>query len=162
MLKYASLMCALTLSAVVLCAQTGPIPTVETTAMVGIADAQTAQLNLLNPGVQSNATAAICTAAVSFIDANDAVIKTVQLSVPPGKSMSAMLRSDVDLSLVSGARREIRATITLPGLVPTAASAPACKLIPTLEIFDTITGKTLVTLGHVTRVPAVVATSTAP
>lgn len=48
MLKYLSLTCALTLSAVALRAQTAPVSrTVQTTGMVGIADAQTAQLNLL-------------------------------------------------------------------------------------------------------------------
>ena len=53
MLKYASLTCALMLSAVALSAQvTSVIPAVQTTGMVGLGDAQTAQLNLLNPGVE--------------------------------------------------------------------------------------------------------------
>jgi hypothetical protein len=37
---------------------------VKTTAMIGLAQGQTAQLNLLNPGVQAPATGVICTAAV--------------------------------------------------------------------------------------------------
>ena len=75
MLKYVSLTCALILSAVVLSAQNTTISTtVETTGMVGIADAQTAQLNLLNPGVVAPAAAVICTAAVSFVDSTGAVL----------------------------------------------------------------------------------------
>jgi hypothetical protein len=170
MLNYVRLTCVLALSAAAACAQTAPIPSsVLTTGMVGIADAQTAQLNLLNPGVLAPAVGGICNANVAFVDANGTALKTATLAVTPGKSLSFDLRSDTDLALVAGDRREIRATISLPGLVPppTATGAaplpvtPGCKLIPTLELFDTVSGKTLVTLGHVTTVPDPVALPTA-
>ncbi|HXP88802.1 MAG TPA: hypothetical protein VN841_29035 [Bryobacteraceae bacterium] len=48
--------------------------------------------------------------------------------------------------------------ITLPGAPPVAAGSSAvaaCKVIPTLEVFDTLTGRTLVVLGHVESVPGV-------
>lgn len=101
----------------------------------------------------------LCTAAVSFVDASGAVLKSATLTVVPGQSMSFTLRGDTDLSLVAGDRREIRATIGIPPFVPgaTTSSAPACKLIPTLEVFDTVSGRTLVVLGHVVTVPSVVA-----
>jgi hypothetical protein len=157
------LICALALSAVALSAQAIPIPTtVETTGMVGLADAQTAQLNLLNPGVLAPGIGVICTANAAFLDANGNVLKSATISVPPGKSMPLTLRSDTDLKLVAGDRVEIRATISFPPFVPpptavstTAATTP-CKLIPTLEILDTPTGRTLVTLGHVTTITSVV------
>jgi hypothetical protein len=158
MLKYVHLTCVFTLSAFALSAQAIPAAgTVRTTAMVGIADAQTAQLNLLNPGVLAPAAGVICTAAVSFVDASGAVLKSATLAVPPGKSMSFSLRSDTDLNFVAGDRREIRATITIPTLAtPTAAaSTPSCKLIPSLEMLDTVSGRTLVVLGHVEVVPSV-------
>jgi hypothetical protein len=164
MLKYASLTCVLTLIAVALSAQvTSVIPAVQTTGMVGIGDAQTAQLNLLNPGVAPPATGVVCSAAVSFVDAAGNVLKTTTFSVAPGKSMAFTLRSDIDLHLVAGDRREIRATITIPAIFPPAATAAspaipsACHVIPTLEILDTISGRTLVVLGHVEAVPSVVA-----
>jgi hypothetical protein len=162
MLKYASLTCVLTLSAVALSAQvTSAIPAVQTTGMVGIGDAQTAQLNLLNPGVEAPATGVVCSAAVSFVDADGTVLKSATLNVAPGKSMAFTLRSDTDLHLVAGDRREIRATITIPAIFPPAATAstaiPACHVIPTLEILDTISGRTLVVLGHVENIPSVVA-----
>jgi len=162
MFKYASLTCVLTLSAVALSAQvTSVVPAVQTTGMVGIGDAQTAQLNLLNPGVEPPATGVVCSAAVSFVDADGNVLKSTTLNVAPGKSMAFILRSDTDLHLVAGDRREIRATITISAIFPPAATAstaaiPACHVIPTLEILDTISGRTLVVLGHVETVPSVV------
>lgn len=168
MSKYVLLTMALALSAVALSAQAVPVSnTVQTTGMVGIADAQTAQLNLLNPGVLPPAVGAICSATVSFVDANGSVLKATSLAVPPGKSMPFDLRSDTDLQLVAGDRREIRATISIPAVFPPTATgstpiAPACKLIPTLEIFDTVSGRTLVTLGHVATIPSIVTPATTP
>jgi hypothetical protein len=43
--------------------------------MVGVGQAQSAQLNLLNPGLANTALGVICTAGVSFIDAAGAVLK---------------------------------------------------------------------------------------
>jgi hypothetical protein len=148
---------AFALSAMALSAQ-AVNPTVETTGMVGIADAQTAQLNLLNAGIQPPAMGLLCSAFVSFVDSTGKVLKSATLTIPPGQSMPFTLRSDKDLNLVVvGDRVEIRATVTTPGAVPvttTSTSAvPACKLVPTLEILDTASGRTLVTLGHVVAVP---------
>jgi hypothetical protein len=163
MYKFVHLTCILTLSAVALSAQVTPvIPVVKTTGMVGVGDGQTAQLNLLNPGVLLPAVGTICTAAVSFVGADGTVIKSAMLTIAPGKSMSFILRSDVDLKLLAGDRREIRATISIPGVPPPAASTaaaavPGCKVIPTLEILDTVSGRTLVVLGHAASIPAVVA-----
>jgi hypothetical protein len=154
MFKYT---CVFLLGAAALCAQ----PAVVTTGMVGIADAQTAQLNLLNPGVLAPAVGVICSAGVQFVDDSGAVLKSTTLMVPSGQSKAFQLHSDTDLNLVvAGDRHEIRAVITIPPITPVAgASTPApplCKLVATLEIFDTISGRTLVTLGHVVEIPAVV------
>jgi len=140
-------MCAIAVSACALSAQT-----VETTGMVGIAYAETAQLNLLNPGVVPPGDAVSCAAAVSFLDNNGVVLKTTTLAVAPGRSLPFTLRSDTDLSLLSGERREIRVTITIPAITP---AIPACKLIPTLEILDTVSGRTLVILAPAATVPSV-------
>ena len=160
MLKYVQSTCVLmALSAFTLSAQVAPgSQTVQTTGMVGIADAQTAQLNLLNPGVLAPAVGVICKATVSFVDAGGTVLKSTTLTVIPGQSMSFSLRSDTDLNLVAGDRREIRATISIPAIAtPTATATPAaCKMIPTLEMLDTVSGRTLVVLGHVTTVSGVV------
>ncbi|HEV3330973.1 MAG TPA: hypothetical protein VG096_08340 [Bryobacteraceae bacterium] len=170
MLYYARLTCVLAITAMALSGQTIPVGgTLQTTGMIGIADAQTAQLNLLNPGVQPPALGVICSAAVSFVAGDGTVLKTTTVNVVPGTSAAFDLRSDTDLKLiVAGDRREIRATIMIPPFPPppTAAGAtptpPACKLIPTLEIFDTVSGRTLVSLGHVEDVPGVVTVTTNP
>ena len=166
MFKSVYLTCVLTLSAVGLSAQVSTVlPEVRTTGMVGIGDAQTAQLNLLNPGVEALAVGIVCTAMVSFVDASGTVLKSATLTIAPGKSMPFILRSDVDLNLIAGQHREIRATISTPGIPPPAtptasATSTGCKLIPTLEILDTVTGRTLVVLGHAAEIPQVVATTT--
>jgi hypothetical protein len=159
-MKYTHLMCALALSAFTLSAQV-VTPTVQTTGMIGIADGETAQLNLLNPGLQppTPAVGLLCSAVVSFVDAAGAVLKTMSLTIPPGQSMSVSIRSlDTPLDLLlPGERREIRAIISTPVVIPvtvTSSTAVAgCNLIPTLEILDTMTARTLVVLGHVETVP---------
>jgi hypothetical protein len=130
--------------------------------MVGIADGETAQLNLLNPGVLPLTPAAgiLCSAVVSFVDSTGIVLKTMSVTIPPGQSTSVSIRSvDTPLSLLLPSdRREIRAIISTPAAIPVAStvSTPGigCNLIPTLEILDTVTARTLVVLGHVTTVPA--------
>lgn len=163
MSHYTRLTCVLALGAMALSAQVVTPPnSVLTTAMVGIAEGQTARLNLLNPGVQPPAVGAICTAAVEYLDNTGAVLKTASVTVNPGKSAWVDLHSDTDLNLAVGDRREIRATITIPGILPpttasggtstTATPVPACKVIPTLEIFDSLTGRTQAALGRAVTV----------
>jgi hypothetical protein len=162
MFKYVKSTCVLICGlAFSLSAQVTPgAQTVHTTGMVGIADSQTAQLNLLNAGVLPPAVGMICKAAVSFVDGSGTVLKSTTLTVIPGQSMSFSLRSDTDLALVAGDRREIRATISVPATATTSSTgtvlSPSCKLIPTLEMFDTVSGRTLVVLGHAAEVPSVV------
>jgi hypothetical protein len=151
--------CVLAFGALALSAQTVPVPSVETTAMIGIAEGQTARLNLLNPGVLAPALGVVCSAAVSYVDGNGTVLKTASVTVLPGKSAPVDLHSDSDLSLAVGERREIRTVIAIPMVPPptatssgTAASTAACKLIPTLEIFDSLTGRTQAVLGHVVTI----------
>ena len=152
------LMCVLALSAMALAAQVVPNYTLQTTAMVGIAEGQTARLNLLNPGVLPPALGVVCTATVVYLDGAGTVLKTASVTVTPGTSQGADLHSDSDLGLAAGQRREIRGTIAIPVVPPpvtatgTATAVPACKLIPTLEILDSLTGRTQAVLGHVETV----------
>jgi hypothetical protein len=171
MLKYNYVLsvCALALSALALSAQTTAVTsTVKTTAMIGLAQGQTAQLNLLNPGVQALATGEICTAAVSYFDAAGTILKTSVVTVAPGKSGAVDLSGDTDLTIAAGARREIRAQISMPAVPPptstgaTPIAVAACKLIANLEIYDSVSGRTLVTLGGVHAIPSPVVTPATP
>ena len=148
---------AMTLSAFALNAQTTiGSQNIQTTGMIGVADGQTAQLNLLNPGIQAPALGVICSATVSFVDAGGSVVKSTTLTVIPGQSQSFSIKSDVDLNLTAGQRREIRATIAIPPLPPpTGEASTTCKVFPTLEIIDTVSGRTLVTLSHTEPIPSI-------
>jgi hypothetical protein len=132
--------------------------------MVGIAEGQTAQLNALNPGVAAPAaTGIICSGLLSIIGEDGTVLKSKIVAVVPGTSQSLIIDSVKDLALATAERKQIRATITIPPLLPPTATSttpvtPACKLIGTLEIFNTIDGHTQVTLGTVHLVPSPVAT----
>src|ERR1700761_4337708 len=99
MFRTIRLTCVLALGAWLLPAQTAAVNTVGTTGMAGLASGQTARMNVLNVATPSTATAAICTAAVSFLDDNGAVLKSATVTVAPGKSAKVDLHSDTDLSL---------------------------------------------------------------
>jgi hypothetical protein len=164
MFKFAQGICVFALAAVGAYAQTvtPPAQVTRTTGVVGIAQGQTAQLNALNPGIAPPATGAICSGLLSFLGDDGKVLKTKSVNVAPGASQPLVLDSVIDLALAVDERREIRATITIPAVPPpsgsTTAVTPVCKLIGTLEIFNTLDGRTLVTLGTVHLVPDTAAT----
>lgn len=142
-------------------------PQVQTFGMVGLAEGQTARLNLLNPGVLPPlATGAICSAQVSFLDSKGAVLKTAPISVAPGQSVPFDLNRDTDVT-GNDQRVQIRAIVQVPLPSPIVASPPqpwGCLLIPTLEIFDTNTGRTQVVITETRGVfgPVPLAGTTAP
>jgi hypothetical protein len=155
MLKYVSILILTTLILATATLQAQPA-SVLTTGIVGIADGQTAQINVLNPGVLAPALGVICSAAVEFVDDSGNVLKSASLMILPGQSKALQIRSDTDLGLtVAGDRKQIRAVIASPGFTPSAGAA-ACKLVPTLEILDTVTGRTQITLSGTSAIPGIV------
>jgi hypothetical protein len=166
MFKFAQGICVFALAAVGAYAQTPsptpvPVQVTLTSGMAGIAEGQTAQLNALNPGVAASTTAASCLGLLSFLGDDGKVLKSKTVNVAPGTSQPLVIDSVIDLALAVDTRKEIRATITIPPIPPpsgsTTAVTPVCKLIGTLEIFNTLDGRTQVTLGTVHLVPDVVA-----
>lgn len=155
MFSTAHRICVFALAAIGLYAQT-TTPAADlvthTTGLVGIAEGQTAQFNALNPGDGGVA----CTGVLNFIAADGTVFKPTTVTVGPGLGQHIDLDSIADLALAAGARKSIRATITVPSAPPPSTSSSsstttpvraACRLIGTLEIYTTSTGHTLVTLG---------------
>jgi hypothetical protein len=134
-------------------AQTAPTPIVGpmvvTSAMVGIAEGQAAQINVLNPGPTVTTTAVACTALLTFLDDQGNVLKSATVVVAPGTSQSMRIDADIDLKLTVDQRREIHGEVQVPAVPPpaTAVTTPACKLIPNVEVLDRITGRTQVVLG---------------
>src|SRR5579864_8025631 len=129
-------------------APTTPIPInsqTQTTPVVGISSGQIARLNALNPGVPAPlATGILCSAELSFVDANGTVLKTKQVTVAPGKSEPLDLNHDTEAGPDSGGRFELRAVVRIPPVTGTASVPAFCTIVPSLEIFDADTGKTLV------------------
>jgi len=114
--------------------------------MVGLAFGETARLNVLNP-----TTVAACSATLSFLDGSGTVLKSEAIVVPAEKNVWFDLHSDTDLDLGMTDRREIRATLLIPGPVPagtTTPIVPTCEYVKTLEVFDNASLRTLVVLGH--------------
>jgi len=162
MFKFIQGICVCALAAAGLYAQTSTTPTPPaqvtlTSAIVGLAEGQTGQLNALNPGVMPPAIGVVCTGLLTILDGQGVVLKSKTVSVPPGVSMALDVDSDRDLALHTDERRQIRATLTIPPILPPSGSttpiAAPCKLIGNLEIFDTLSGRTMVTLGVVHTVP---------
>lgn len=173
MFRYTERICVFTLAATGLWAQQTtptppvPMPATRTSGIIGVAEGQTARLNILNPGVAAPALGVVCSAVLTFYDSDGKAIKSSTVSVTPGTAAFLDLFSDADLALAADERKEIRATVTIPAVAPppagTTASAPArgCELIGTLEIFDGLTGRTEAVLGHLHAIPSVIATPAA-
>jgi hypothetical protein len=72
------------------------------------------------------------------------------------------LRSDTELKLIPGERRQFRATISVPSIPPPvnpgatpSAIIYGCTVLPTLEIYDTTSGRTQVVLTQTSIVPSI-------
>jgi hypothetical protein len=161
MFRYAQRICVFTLAAAGAFAQATSTPapstvtTTSTTGMIGLAEGQTARLNVLNPGILAPAVGMICSVNLAFTDGTGKLLKTTNVSVAPGQSAPFDLISDTDLYLAIGTRVEIRAVIIPPTAIPVTSATPAsCSLIGTLEIFDSSTKRTQAVLGGFHDVPA--------
>lgn len=153
MFIYTQRICVFMVAAAGMYAQTTapniPVTDIRTSGAVGIAQGQTARFNVLRPN--ETATAA-CSAVLTYYDGAGTRLKTATVTVAPGTVGYLDLFSDTDLTLSVDQRKQIRVTVTVPAVVPSsssssAAAVPVCRLIPTLEILDEVTGKTSVVLG---------------
>jgi hypothetical protein len=170
MFKHAQRICVFTLAATGLFAQTVPTQETKTTGAVGIAYGQTARFNVLNKGTTATAVGVVCSALLTYYDGKGALLKQSTVTVLPGQIGSLDLFSDADLALPAVQRKQIRATFSVPLIVPaptltgtqaggtTSTPSPACPLIGTLEIFDALSGKTEVVLGATHLVPVIAVT----
>jgi hypothetical protein len=130
------------------------------TGMVGLAPGQTARLNLVNVGVAS-ASPLPCVLLLAFLDSNSKLLKQTLVSLKPGQAAFLDLPSDDAGGTVaengpkieSAQRVPIRGIGYNPLLAPGSAIPQplSCNLVPTLELFDTDTGRTVAILGDFTR-----------
>ena len=168
-----SVLLALLISAGVAAAQTSTsTPTFESTVTTGIVGwvpaTQTAQLTVLNlnnialfgvlapsTGTTSTAPVASCPVELDFVDAQNNVLKSVQVAnVAPGTAASLTLKlSDLTAAATPVLRTDIRGVVKsspivsgpiVSGIMIPASFSSACSVFPTLELFETATGVTQV------------------
>jgi len=141
-----------------------PPPQVATTGLVGLAQEQRAQFNVLNLGSVTSTVQSVCVAVISFLGDDGGVLKTKTATMAPGQSAFIILDALSDLQLAVGQRKEIRAMYMVPAVpAPAATTSPAatstivfppvCALIGTLEIIDVLSDQTHVVLGGMHAVP---------
>ena len=129
------------------------IPSIEfSSGMVGLAFGQTARLNVVNVGAATPSPIP-CVLVLAFQDADGRILKQMFVSVMAGKAAQLDLTlSDIDGKArdqgreVNATRVQIRGIGYNPLLSPGSAIPQplSCNLVPTLEVFDTVTGRTAV------------------
>jgi hypothetical protein len=161
MLTYAQRISVFVATAAALYAQSTapniPVTHTRTSGVVGLAQGQTARFNVLRPNENEPATVP-CAAVLTYFDGAGKQLKSSTVTVAPGTVGYLNLDSDIDLALPVSQWKQIRVTVTVPLVPPPASSStavkpiPICRLIPTLEIFDELTGRTTVVLGGFHRI----------
>jgi hypothetical protein len=107
--------------------------------MVGLVLGQTARLNVVNVGA-STSSPLPCVLLLAFLDSDSKILKQMFVSVAAGKAASL----DLTMNAGGSGRLQIRGIGYNPLLTPGSAIPQplSCNLVPTLELFDTETGKT--------------------
>jgi len=147
-MKRFSLLATLVFGAMVARAQGDFIPAQQhSSSVVGIVSGQTARLNVLYPSIPAPMLQVMCSVTVSILDDQGGVLKTQDFQLIGGKSASISLNADTNLTGAHAA--QIHAvTLTHP-----ASSAGYCQVLPSLDIVDNATGKTLVHLETIVTYP---------
>jgi hypothetical protein len=145
---------AILLAGVPLPAQTSSTPTflsVVSTGMLGLAGAQTAQVNVVNLAITSNAKPTPCEVQLEFWDSTGKLVKSSTIAdLAQGAAGALQLKLGEITTATSSLRSEIRAVVRSNALTPSASGGTAspvfyplgCSVVTTLEVFDTISGVT--------------------
>jgi hypothetical protein len=135
-----------------------PLPVVSQTkvlGVVGLTFGQTARLNVLYPAPPAPVALAIrCTASLSILDSTGKVLRSAPVFINPGSSQSLDFNLDT-APTPTDSRLEVYARVTSPASELASANPvalPACNLIPTLELLDNATKKTILVLSNAERV----------
>jgi hypothetical protein len=140
-MKRFSFLATIVFSAVLAKAQSDFVPSQQhNSSVVGIAAGQTAKLNVLYPSIPAPLLQVMCHVTVSIVDDQGGVLKTQDFQMLGGRSVSISLNADSDLPAHSA---------QIHALTLTPATSPAggyCQVLPSLDIVDNATGKTLVHL----------------
>ena len=149
-MKSFSLLAALVFASVLVRAQGDFIPPQQhNSSVVGITSGQTARLNVLYPSIPAPLMQVMCGVTVSIVDDQGGVLKTQDFLLLGGKSVSLSLDADTELP---GHAAQIHA------LTLTRAAVPGgyCEVLPSLDIVDKTTGKTVLHLETTITYPRAV------
>jgi len=142
-------------------------PQFMTFGMVGLNTGQTARLNAFAlPLGGPLISGASCQVTFDFYDATGKIVKTGTATVAQGAAVHFdMLRTEVDsLAGRSEIRGAVRAAFVTPSpmLTPGTPVSAYCSILPTMEIFDTLSGQTTVVLQQTTPLPLLTPLSLSP
>ena len=128
--------------------------------MLGLTAGQTARLNVVNVGVATG-TPLPCVLALAFLDSNSKILKQTFVSLKSGQSALLDLAGNEagNASAQNGHKTDSAQRVPIRGIGYNPLLAPgsaipqplSCNLVPTLELFDTDTGRTVAILGDFTR-----------
>ena len=135
-------------------------PQYVTFGMVGLSTGQTARLNAFALPVGGPIIAgASCQVTFDFYNEAGKSVKTGTATVAQGGSIHFdMLRTEVDsLTGISEIRGTVRAAFVSPSAVLTPGTLVSgfCSVLPTMEIFDSLSGQTTVVLQQTTALSVV-------
>jgi hypothetical protein len=144
-----SLLATMVFSAVLAGAQGFTAPQLHNSTVVGIASGQTAKLNILYPALPAPLLSqAMCAVTASIVDDQGTVLKTQDFQMVGGKTASITLNADTELPGAHAA--QIHALTLTPAASPTGGY---CQVLPSLDIVDNATGRTLVHLETTVTYP---------
>ena len=148
-MKRFSLLATMLFSAVLVRAQGFTAPQLHNSTVVGIASGQTARLNVLYPALPAPLLLQVmCTVTASIVDDQGTVLKTQDFQLVGGKTASISLNADTELPGAHAAQ------IHALTLTPAASSAGGyCQVLPSLDIVDNATGRTLLHLETTVTYP---------
>jgi len=148
-MKRFSFLATIVFSAVLARAQGDFVPSQQhNSSVVGIAAGQTARLNVLYPSIPAPLLLQVmCHVTVSIVDDQGGILKTQDFQMVGGRSVSISLNADTDLPAHAA---QIHALTLTPA---TSSAGGYCQVLPSLDIVDNATGKTLVHLETTVTYP---------
>ena len=148
-MKRFSFLATLVFTAVLARAQGSFTPPQEhNSSVVGITSGQTARLNVLYPTIPAPLLQVMCAVTASIVDDQGSVLKTQDFQMLGGKSVTLSLNADDFLP--GGHTAQIHALTLTPAMSTTGGY---CEVLPSLDIVDNATGKTLVHLETTVTYP---------
>ncbi len=148
-MKRFSLLATIVFSAVLATAQGSFTPPQQhNSSVVGIAAGQTARLNVLYPSIPAPLLQVMCSVTLSIVDDQGAILKTQDFQMSGGKTVSVSLNADTELS--GGHAAQIHALTLTPA---TSSAGGYCEVLPSLDIVDNASGKTVVHLETTVTYP---------